>query len=173
MWRHCVSDALVCWSGLFLLSPRACSQHGSSSNIDRFACLCLYEWQGVSIMLLSLCMEAGWMFSSRWDHGSVGSTLIWHVVKKRGKKNFHWRSTLCAHAVTHVMCLSGTSTCPNFVFRSFPSSINECRIWNQHVLFYYWYKFNIFSGRHPIRPTEHYQEIKKSKHAKGFDVFIV
>lgn len=30
-----------------------------------------------------------------------------------------------------------------------------------------------FSGRHPVRATEHYQKIKKSKHVKGFDVFIV
>lgn len=120
-WCHCVSDALVFWSGLFLLYPRVCSQHRSSAG-NRFACLC--EWQRVGIMLLSLCTEAGWMFSSRWDHRGVGSTL----------KNFHWRPTFSAQAVTHVVCLSETSTCPNFIFRSFANSINNWQVWNQHAL---------------------------------------
>lgn len=34
-------------------------------------------------MLLSLCTEAGWMFSSRWDRRGVGSTLIWYADEKK------------------------------------------------------------------------------------------
>lgn len=174
MWCQCVSDALVHWSGLFLLSPRVCSQHGSSSNIGRFACFCLYEWQRVSIMLLSLRTEAGWLFSSRWDHGSVGSTLIQLVDKnKKDLKNFHWHPTLSVQAVSHVWCVFLKHPHVIILYSGLllaQNGASEISLF----LFYYWYKFRIFSWKHPIRPTEHYyQDIKKSKPVKGFDVFIV
>lgn len=52
-------------------------------------------------MLLSLCTEADWMLSSRWDRRGVGSTLIWYADGKNTDKKFI-DTTLSTQEVTHV-----------------------------------------------------------------------
>lgn len=164
MWCHCVCDFLVRWSSLLLLSPRVCSQHGSFSNTGRAACLYLQVRR--SVMLLSLCTEAGWMFSSRWDHRGVGSTLIWYAD---GKKNTvkKFIDIISTQDVTHMAWLWNV---PNFVFRSFARWTITC-CWmaaSKSACFVLLIKVQFLLGG----PQSELQ-INKSKHVKVFDVFIV
>lgn len=66
VWCHCVSDVLTLWSGLLFLSPRVCSQHGSSSNIGGPACLymcvCVCKQRAGIVLTYRVFIEGNWLY---------------------------------------------------------------------------------------------------------------
>lgn len=120
VWCHCVSDVLTLWSGLLFLSPRVCSQHGSSSNIGGPACLytCVCVREQVLCSHIVRLQKVIAFIVSRRRHRGLDTAQIWHA---NFWDYFSYTCVRCliagstpqsAPPVTHTVCPVGAVTSP-------------------------------------------------------------